>query len=74
MDKRAGKGLHRFGKDTAGGERNLSEPVNKEKRNDLEVKVFIDVFKLCTFPTDHTKEFAGKSVHSGKRHGRGKKK
>lgn len=33
--------------------------------------MFIDVFKLCTFPTDHTKEFAGKSVHSGKRHGGG---
>lgn len=35
--------------------------------------MFIDVFKLCTFPTDHTKEFAGKSVHSGKKHGKGKK-
>lgn len=44
-----------------------------KRRNHLEVKVFIDVFKLCTFPTDHTKEFAGKSVHSGKRHGREKK-
>lgn len=45
-----------------------------KRRNSLEVKVFIDVFKLCTFPTDHTKEFAGKSVHSGKKHRKGKKK
>lgn len=25
----------------------------------LEVKVFIDVFKLCTFSTDQIKEFVG---------------
>lgn len=31
-DKKVGKGLRRFGKDTAGGERNVGEPVNKEKK------------------------------------------
>lgn len=28
----------------------------------MEVKVFIDVFKLCTFSTDQSKEFVGE-VH-----------
>lgn len=59
--------------DTVGGGGIRASPWIK-RRNNLEVKVFIDVFKLCTFPTDHTKEFAGKSVHSGKKHRKGKKK
>lgn len=32
VDKKAGKGLRGFGEDAVGGERNLSEPVNKEKK------------------------------------------
>jgi hypothetical protein len=36
----------------------------------VEDKVFINVFKLCTFSTDHIKESVGEvqPVHSGTRH------
>lgn len=36
-----------------------SMPWSMKQAVSVEVKGFIDVFKLCTFSTDHIKEFVG---------------